>query len=137
MDKISKKKIFKNFKYTKIVQPFKKSKFLSDHSNLWALVIIVLLNALNWGLIAYFIRPTDYPIVLHYNAHFGIDLIGSWQQVYLIPALGSFLGIFNYTIAWILFNKEEKVISNIALLAAIILQVGLIIAAISVILINR
>ncbi|MFC1687843.1 hypothetical protein ACFL0L_04660 [Patescibacteria group bacterium] len=45
------------------------------------------------------VKPTQLPVPLHYNIFFGIDLVGDWWFLYLLPALGMVLLLMNALIA--------------------------------------
>ncbi len=100
----------------------------------------IFLNAIIWLSLYWKIYPFSYlaqygQISLHYNVYFGIDKIGSWSQIFLIPLLGIFIILFNNIIAYI-FYLQDKLISYLILISQTILQLILLIAAIFVILLN-
>ncbi|MSU75488.1 MAG: hypothetical protein EXS55_03180 [Candidatus Magasanikbacteria bacterium] len=80
------------------------------------------------------IHPTGESIFLHYNSIFGIDLIGEWWKIFVLPTV-SFLALFaNGVVAWWLYSSERVVarflmasstIFELALLLQIILIVSL------------
>ncbi|MCX6765585.1 MAG: hypothetical protein NT136_01325 [Candidatus Moranbacteria bacterium] len=102
----------------------------------WALIGAFFLNIANWGLLAFFIRPVDFPIILHYNVYFGVDLIGDWWQAYFLPLMGAAIMAVNITLAHFFYRKKERIASYLLLLAAFFVQVGTLIASASVVLIN-
>lgn len=67
--------------------------------------------------VAYFIRPSTDTLILRYNAFFGVDILGAWWQVYLVP--GMCLGFFggNLALAEVLARRQ-------AFLAALVLEYG-------------
>lgn len=88
-----------------------------------------------WLSLFWQIKPRTEPVYLHYNIYFGIDMIGSYQQLYYMPlsALGIFL--FNLLLA-ILFYNREKAISFFLLSIGIIAQIVIFVATILIILLN-
>lgn len=52
---------------------------------------------------AYFIRPQEAPILLHYSAEFGVDLSGPWTYAWRLPLLGFFIMVINGFLAYVLF----------------------------------
>ena len=76
----------------------------------WVFIGALILNVVNWGLIAYFIRPVDFPIILHYNVYFGVDVIGDWWQVYYLPLIG--LLIWREYNFWAIFlSAKERIVA--------------------------
>lgn len=102
----------------------------------WIFIATVFVNIANWISIAVFIRPVDYPIILHYNVYFGVDLIGAWWQAYFLPAIGTFVLLLNFFLAKSIFGRKERIGAYLLLLAAFVIQIGISIAVASVILIN-
>lgn len=70
-------------------------------------IFSVVINILLWVFLIYRIQPQEEPIFLHYNIYFGIDLIGEWYRIYIIPALGSVIIFINLLISSIIYNKEK------------------------------
>lgn len=128
------KKIFK--KYLNRVKNFFKQEFFSNTVVHWALIGSLFLNGVCWGFLAFFVRPVDFPIILHYNVYFGVDIIGDWWQAYLLPFIGLVVLIVNMFLSYIFFKQKERVISYLLLLASLIVQISALIAAGSIILIN-
>lgn len=88
------------------------------------------------GLIAYFIRPNEMPVVLHYNVYFGVDLLGVWWQVYALPALAIFFLALHTFLAWRFYERTERIACYLMLLSAGLLAVGILVASVSVVFIN-
>ncbi len=84
----------------------------------------------------FFIKPINFPIILHYNVYFGVDIIGNWWQVYFLPAMGAAFFAINMILAYVFFQSRERIASYLLLLTSFILQVGNIIASSGVIFIN-
>jgi hypothetical protein len=102
----------------------------------WLLAAGVLLNLANWSLLAFFIRRVDFPIILHYNVYFGVDIIGDWRQVYLTPLMGLVFWLVNLALARHFYAARERIASYILLLGALLVQLGLAVASIAVVVIN-
>ncbi len=102
----------------------------------WVLIGAIFVNLVNWAILAYFIRPVDFPIILHYNVYFGVDLIGSWWQVFFLPLMGTLILIINLILAYFFFKQKERVASHLLLLSAFVIQAGISIAVASIVLIN-
>jgi len=110
--------------------------FMKNSIIRWLLVGTVFLNAANWALLAIFIRPVNFNIILHYNVYFGVDLIGGWWQTYTLPSMGIVFLLINFFLALQFYRNKERIASYILLLASFMIQIGLIIASVGIVLIN-
>lgn len=81
------------------------------------------------------IEHSGLPIYLHYNVYFGVDLIGDWTQVFILPAAGLFIWIVNLSLAYLLYIKE-KILSYFLAAAVLLASVFIFIAGLLVIWIN-
>jgi hypothetical protein len=102
----------------------------------WLFIAATFLNLVSWALITIFIRAGEDPIWLHYNVYFGVDVIGDWWQAYVLPAMGLFFFIVNFTLAYHFFNTKERIAAHLLFLASILIQISIIIAEVPVIIIN-
>lgn len=100
------------------------------------LVISLLPVIVGFGLLAYFIRPSEASLVLHYNVYFGVDLLGIWWQAYTFPLLGLFFLIGHFFLAKRFYKSAERIASYLVLLASGMLSFGALIASISIAFIN-
>lgn len=108
------------------------------HSGLtqWVFVGSFILNAVNWGLIAFFIRPVDFPLILHYNVYFGVDVIGFWWQVYFLPLIGLMILLVNAFLGYHFYSQKERSVAHLLMLATFISQIAVTIATTCIIMIN-
>lgn len=108
------------------------------HSGLvqWTLIGALILNAVNWGLIAFFIRPVDFPIVLHYNVYFGVDVIGAWWQVYYLPLIGLMILFINTVLGYVFYKQKERIVAHLLMFATFVVQIALTIAVSGLLIIN-
>ena len=91
-------------------------------------IVSGLIQASMWWYVVRHIGPTENQVFLHYNVILGIDLAGSWQELYYIPATGTALLLINFVAALLLFRTERIVAGIIAVTTAIwsiLLFVGL------------
>lgn len=102
----------------------------------WVILGALLINAANWGLIAFFIRPVDFPIILHYNVYFGVDVIGAWWQVYFLPLIGLAILSVNTVLGYLFYQQKERIVAHLLILAIFIAQVGISIGVATLLLIN-
>ena len=94
------------------------------------------LGIVSLGLFLYFIRPTDALLILHYNIYFGVDLLGLWWQVYLLPGLCVALFVGHFFLARYFYYRGERIAAYIFLLGFLLLAVSLLIASIGIVYIN-
>lgn len=102
----------------------------------WSLIASIILSVANWGFLFYFIRPVDFPIILHYNVYFGVDIIGKWLEAYYLPLIGDIMLIVNAILGYMFYLQKERMVAHLLLLAAFFVQVSISIAVASIILIN-
>jgi hypothetical protein len=100
----------------------------------------LIINAITWVALYYKLHAFSYlsesgQISLHYNIYFGIDNIGSWYNVFIIPLFGLFIIVFNNILAYTFYSKE-KLISYLLIISQTVLQVILLAAAVFIILLN-
>ena len=94
-----------------------------------------LANLSLWLILIWQARNFDELISLHYNIYFGIDLLGYWYQIFLLPILGLGFFIINFMIASIIYNRE-KILSYFLAGTSSFVQIILTTSAIFIILIN-
>ena len=102
------------------------------------LAFIIIINFFIWLIAYHFNKELDLAqAVLHYNVDFGVNLIGPAKELYIIPILGIIIFLFNVMIILIIGrDKEIKFLANLLLIAALLSNLILLIAAIAVYLIN-
>lgn len=107
-----------------------KNKFAS-----FAFLFSLLSNIAIWLLLYIFIKQSNETTLLHYNIYFGVDLIGNWYNVYLIPLSGIVIILVNYILGAIMYLKKS-VIFYLAIGFTMPIQILLGIAAVLIILQN-
>ncbi len=112
------------------------NEFLRNPIAQWLLIASLFINIADWAVLAFFIRPVDFPIILHYNIYFGVDIIGGWWQAYFLPFTGAVILLINSFLARFFYGRKERVASYVLLLAALAIQAGAAVAEAGVILIN-
>jgi hypothetical protein len=74
-------------------------------------------------------------IPLHYNIHSGVDLVGAWWQIFMLPFIGFLILVFNFVAGkWV--DKRDKKVGVFYSCVTILNQVILFIAMIFVVAIN-
>lgn len=102
----------------------------------WVFIGSFILNAVNWGLIAFFIRPVDFPIILHYNVYFGVDVIGDWWQIYYLPIIGLVILAANTLLGYLFYQQKERIVAHLLMLATFIVQIAILVAVACLLMIN-
>jgi len=118
------------------VMEFLAHEYFKSHIVIWLSILSFVGNIINWSILKIWIKPVDFFIILHYNVYFGVDLIGDYKQVYLLPTIGLILFIVNQILAIFFYERKERIASYILLMATLMIQLSLIVASMSVILIN-
>lgn len=90
----------------------------------------------SFGLLAYFVRPTENILVLHYNVYFGVDIQGVWWQLYMLPVAGILFFLGHLFLAYRFYQKYERIAAYLMLFSSGLLNIGTIIASASVAFIN-
>ena len=100
--------------------------------------LIIIFQALAWFQAWYIKHNLSGDIlVLHYNVDFGIDLVGDPRQIYLFPLLGLGIYLLNLIILASLYkDKNFKIFTHLLLGAAVLFALFLVLALLSVYLIN-
>lgn len=98
-------------------------------------IVALLLNIAMWVMIYVKVAPTDQSVVLHYNVLSGIDLLGQWYQIYTLPLIGLVLLIFNYVVAYKIYNRQV-IFSYFLTVASSLEQIILLVSTFFVILVN-
>jgi len=110
-----------------------KNFFLKDRFIISALLTAIALNIILWIILYLKIKPSEYPIPLHYNIFFGVDLMGGYTKVYTLPGIGILILLFNLVLSFSLY-KKERLASYLLIGIAVLIQVFLILSGITVIL---
>jgi len=96
----------------------------------------LLINGTMWIIISMNRISANIPIPLHYNAYYGVDYLGDYSKIFIMPAVGLVI-IFTNTILGFLLAKRCKVASKLLLFIIPLTQALLLVATISIILFNK
>lgn len=117
--------------------PFLKSNlFFKDKVVLTNLILSLVLWFFSIIWLYFKIDPQVEPVALRYTIYFGIDLIGPWWYVYLVPLIGIIIFIINFTGAYLIY-LNTKILAHLIILATAVIQVLLVIVSILIHLLNR
>ncbi|MDQ1284382.1 MAG: hypothetical protein QG620_730 [Patescibacteria group bacterium] len=113
-----------------------KKEFFQKPIVYWLIIAGIVANAVNWGVLAFLIKQEVSDIILHYNVYFGVDATGGPQKIYIMPLTGLALFFINLFLATEFYAKQERIASYLMLAAALMIQLSLLIASTSIIIIN-
>jgi hypothetical protein len=109
--------------------------YWTDPIIFFSLVLAILANVGIWLALRFTVQATDQPVILHYNIYFGVDSIGGWRNVFIMPALAFLIFLVNLILSRFFYYKERLasyLFAGMGLLAQLLMVVGVI----SVIIIN-
>ena len=118
------------------LKQFMADDFFRNKIVIWLCSMSLLVNIVEWVLLFVYIKPVDFPIIIHYNVYRGVDIMDDWRQVFMLPTIGIFLFIINFILALYFYRAKERIASDLLLVATLMLQLSFLVAAISVIIIN-
>lgn len=98
--------------------------------------INIFFSLISFGLLGYFIRPTESLLVLHYNVYFGVDIQGIWWQVFILPIAGILFFGGHTFFAYRFYSRSERIASYLMLFSSGLLNIGILIASTSIAFIN-
>lgn len=103
----------------------------------WMLISLVIFNILLWVVAAYYNRPQDFQIIIHYNAFFGVDAQYWWWSLFALPVMATIFLIIDIFLARWCFLFKERIAAHILLLAALLVHISMLVSLIALIMINR
>lgn len=118
------------------IRTFFEHDYFKSHIIIWLLILGLIANLINWIILKIWIKPVDFSVILHYNVYFGVDSFGDYKQIYILPLIGIVLFIINFLLSLFFYEKKERIASYALLIATLMIQLSLIVASVSVILIN-
>lgn len=86
--------------------------------------------------IFYYIRPSSDAVILRFNVFFGVDLLGVWWQVYLIPSMCMVLFLGNLILAEILARRRVFLAALVLVHGSILILIAEVVAIAALIRIN-
>ena len=81
--------------------------YWKDKQIMTVLFLSVLLNIFIWIFLIQNQKENSHPIILHYNLFFGVDYLGNYEKIYLIPIAGLIIIIVNSILGHLLYLKEK------------------------------
>jgi hypothetical protein len=98
--------------------------------------ICLMLILFIFGSLALNIKISDQPYILHYKAIGGIDMFGSWWEIYSLGFVALLLFVFHLFLVKIFWPRIRS-LSYFLLFVTPILEIIIIIATIAIVNINR
>lgn len=71
-------------------------------------------------------------VPLHYNIHVGVDMVGPWWQIYLVPAIGLVTMVINVVLARFMWTRDPM-LSHVAMAATAVIELLLLVAMIFIV----
>ena len=106
--------------------------FLKDYWISGPLVASLALQGAVWWYVLANIHPSSEQFFLHYNVVFGVDLIGAWWKIYLLPAVGLLVLLLNYILG-LYFYREDRLLSRLFSFFTLFFQIFLLTAAVLIV----
>lgn len=88
------------------------------HFYLISFVAITAVHALACGALYWSIHSQEEVVILRYNAYLGVDLLGVWWQLFLIPAVSYFFILINFLLIQILNSRQYNKLSLLLILGS-------------------
>jgi len=108
--------------------------FFRDKIILFSTILAFLGNLGIWIYLPLSLRYKEQLVFLHYTVHLGVDLVGSWQQIFSLPLIGLLFFLINLVLAYLLYY--DKFFSRLIMMGTVILQMILWAAAIFLVFLN-
>lgn len=93
--------------------------------------LAMVLNILVWWFLKKGIKPTPELIPVSYTI-FGINKLGRWYEVFILPAIGLFVLLLNLILCFIIY-KREKFVVYLLLGSALLIQIFVLISSLCLI----
>ena len=114
---------------SKIQQIFNFKILIEKKLFIFTLIISLFINIFIWAFLFLKIKAQSNPIPLHYNIYFGIDLIGKWYKIFLIPLLGLIIFFINFIVSSIIYSRE-KILSYYLAIITVFIQIILVLSSV-------
>lgn len=102
--------------------------FLKDRYIASSLVVSAVLLAIAWWATVTRVHPNADQVYLHYSIIFGIDLLGEWWKLWLVPVGATSLLVFNLVVSYAAYGRDKAVgrlISVLTICLEVFLLTGL------------
>lgn len=113
-----------------IFHSFGKDRILST-----GFVSALLLNGVSWALLIWQTEDLYSLKALHYNIYFGIDWLGPWYQVFIVPLTALVFLAIDYYLSWF-YYEQYRLLSYLFAAAGTFVQLLCLIASSLIVWIN-
>lgn len=96
------------------------------------LFLSAIVNLSMWGYLYANRIESDYPIILHYNLFFGVDFLGDYDLIFLLPLIGAILFLLNAALGQVFF-RIERLASYILTLNILFIQLLLMLSCVLIV----
>ena len=93
--------------------------YIKDRWVLAPLFLSALAQCFIWYYLVAVAKHTSDQYFLHYNIIFGVDLVGSWGKIFLLPIGGLVIVLFNSIISILIFNQDKLLARLLGLFASV------------------
>ncbi|MFA6424373.1 MAG: hypothetical protein WCV83_03640 [Candidatus Magasanikbacteria bacterium] len=100
------------FSYTKV--------YFKDRWVLVPALFLALFQLFMWVYAAMYVRATSDQIFLHYNVVFGVDLIGEWWKILVVPFGGLLIFLLNFSLSWYCYSTDKILARFLTFIAALL-----------------
>ena len=83
------------------------SRYFRDRLFMTSLAAAVLLLVLMWAVVAVRVRPTTFPVPIHYTTLGGFDALGSWYQPVLSAVYATVLVLANLALSYLSYQRSR------------------------------
>lgn len=109
--------------------------FVQDKIISRVFIFSLLTNLLAWLSMFWQVPFRQGSFFLHYTVYFGVDWVGEWKMIFLIPLTGFLFLVINTLFAYF-FYKSQKLISYFFVSATAILEIFIVFQGIFLIIMN-
>jgi hypothetical protein len=113
-----------------ILKPYWKDKIIVN-----IFLFSAFLNIFLWIFLFQNQKESDYPVILHYNLFFGVDYLGNYNEVFIIPVVGVVVIFVNSILGHFLYRRE-RLASYFLSFNMIVVQIFLLLAGYLIVRIN-
>jgi len=102
--------------------------YWTDPVIFFSLVLAIISNLGMWVVTWQLVEPASRPMILHYNVYFGVDAIGDWKNIFLMPTLALVILLVNTILSRFFYYKEKLIaylFAGMAFLVQLLMAVGL------------
>lgn len=122
-----------------MTHPGKRSRPLREMFKLRYFRILGLISSVFWFGVVLLPSVRVVPIIygktavpLHYNIHVGVDMVGPWWQIYLVPTIGLLVLGVNLVLARFMWTRDPM-LSHVAVAATAVIELLLFVAMIFIV----